>query len=318
MLIRSRLERRYIALVNTDPARQPSALDVVLCGLDQTRVRLVTSNPQRRSGHARVGTRLGFGVQAIPQSRHMAEPGTEPPALTAKIRGDVRRYHRAFDQEGADATHWVGQSAASSSDARPTRTDQYGRCKVLLERSRTLLKTVATLVQAMPRQVQGQHCLPSIKTQVDAQVRVQLVDTGSLAACGAEPIDNGILDLQSAKVSVVDPGAMAAELNRQTTRCCKMLRPVDLMHSLVEGFGIHGGKTLDHQQHPVRQPRPQTQPVGDLHAGKAANRGGLLTRLLEPELLGFFEQQALEPFWAGEDKFVAISHGMSSQFVRSG
>src|SRR5690606_5161569 len=123
------------------------------------------------------------------------EPGTEAPALTAQVRRDISGHHGTFNQKGAYTAHGVGQRTALGGDTRPAGTNQYRSCEVFLERRRALLQAITALVQAMPGHVQRQHRLAAIQAQVHAQIRVELVDAGSLPGRRAEPVDDGVLDL---------------------------------------------------------------------------------------------------------------------------
>ena len=55
-------------------------------------------------------------------------------------------------------------------------------------------------MQAVSGKIQRQYCLAPVEAQVDTQIGVQLVDAGALSRCGAEPVDNRVLDLQHARV----------------------------------------------------------------------------------------------------------------------
>ena len=149
VLVRTRLEGSQFALVDLDPVRQPGALDVVAPRLDQARIGLITTNPQRRLGQARGGALFGLGVQALPEGRHVAEPGREAPALTLEVGRDIGGDHRRFHQEGTDTAHRVGQRPASGGNPWPAGADQHRGGEVFLQRRGALLQAVTTLVQAV-------------------------------------------------------------------------------------------------------------------------------------------------------------------------
>ncbi|MCY1505235.1 hypothetical protein D9M68_394350 [compost metagenome] len=66
VLVRARLEGCQLALVDLHPVAESGALDVVAARLDQARVRLIATNPQRRPGQARFGANLGFFMELLP------------------------------------------------------------------------------------------------------------------------------------------------------------------------------------------------------------------------------------------------------------
>ena len=205
ILVRARLETAQLALIDLHPVGQAGTLDVIAPRLDQARVGFVTTNPQRRLGQPHRGALLGLGMQLLPDCRHMAQPIGEAPTLTLEIGGDIGSHQRCLHQEGTYTAHRVGQRAALGGNARPTGTDQHCRRQVLFQRRRSLLQAVTTLVQAVAGEVQGQHRLTAIQAQMHAQVRVELVDAGTLAAGRTQPVDDRILDLECAEVGVVDP-----------------------------------------------------------------------------------------------------------------
>ncbi|MNJ21204.1 hypothetical protein D3C77_155510 [compost metagenome] len=253
VLVWTRLETAYLALVDFHPVAKTGTLDVVAARLDQPRVGFVATNPQRRTGKTGLRPRLRFVVQLAPQRRHMAKPGAEAPALTLEVGGDVGGDHRRFHQERTHTTHRVSQRPAVGGNTRPAGTDQYGGGKVFLERRSALLQTVTALVQTVARQVQGQDRFPAVQTQVHAQVRVELVNRRTLAIAGTQLVDNGILDLQGAEMGVVDTRAMAAELHGQRTAGFQMVLPLDFVHTIVQVVGVLHVEALEHQQHAVAQ-----------------------------------------------------------------
>ncbi|MNO99399.1 hypothetical protein D3C76_911680 [compost metagenome] len=183
----------------------------------------------------------------------MAKPGAEAPALALEVGGDVGGDHRRFHQERTDTAHRVSQRPAVGGNTRPAGTNQHGGGKVFLERRSPLLQAVTALVQAVPRQVQGQNCFATVQTQVHAQVRVELVNRRTLAIAGTQLVDNGILDLQGAEMGVVDTRAMAAELHGQRTAGFQMVLPLDFVHTIVQVVGVLHVEALEHQQHAVGQ-----------------------------------------------------------------
>ena len=102
-------------------------------------------------------------MQSRPQRGYVPQPGTETPTLALEVRRDVRRHHRPFDKKGADAAHGICQRATSSGDTWPAGTHQDRGSKVFLERRCTLLQSIATLVQAVPGEVERKHRLPLVE-----------------------------------------------------------------------------------------------------------------------------------------------------------
>jgi len=78
----------------------------------------------------------------------MTQPGIETPVNTIEVWRHIGGDHRAFDKERTYTTHRVSQSSTFGGHTWPARTDQDGRREVFLQRSSTLLQTVAALVQA--------------------------------------------------------------------------------------------------------------------------------------------------------------------------
>ena len=114
-----------------------------------------------------------------------------------------------------------------------------------------MLQTVATLVQAAARQVQGQNRFAAIQAQVDTQVRAELVNRRALTRRRTQLVDDGVLDLQSTKVSVVDARAMPAEFNGQGAVRHHVIMPVNVEHAVIQVFGVLHREALKDQQHAV-------------------------------------------------------------------
>ncbi|MNO71103.1 hypothetical protein D3C76_620070 [compost metagenome] len=183
----------------------------------------------------------------------MAEPGTEAPAFALEVGGDIGGDHRCLDQEGTHTAHRVGQRTTFGRDTRPASTDQHRRRQVFLQRRGALLQAVATLVQAVPGQVEGKDGFATVQAQVHAHVRVDLFHRRAQAFAVAQLVDDRVLDLQRTEVGVVDARAMAAELHRQGAVGCQVIGPVDRVHAVVEVVGVLHGEALEYQQHPVGQ-----------------------------------------------------------------
>ncbi|MNP56837.1 hypothetical protein D3C76_1515970 [compost metagenome] len=86
-----------------------------------------------------------------------------------------------------------------------------------------------------------------------AQVRVELVDRGALAAGSTQLVDDRILDFQGAEMGVVDARTMATELHGQGSIGQQVILPVYIVHAIVKVFGVFHGKALEHQQHAIAQ-----------------------------------------------------------------
>lgn len=307
-LVRARLESRQFALVDLHPVGHSGTLDIVARRLDQARVSLVAANPQRRPGQAGRRALLGFLVELAPQRRHVPQPIAEAPALALEVRRDIGSHQRRLDQEGADATHRVGQGTALGGDLRPAGTDQHRRRQVLLQRRGALLQTIAALVQAMPGEVQGKGRLAAVEVQVDAHVRIDLVHRRTSAGALAQVVDDRILDLQRPEMGVVNARALAAELHRQRAAGVQVVFPVHRVDRHVHGLGVLHRESRQHQQDPVGQARPQAEAIGHLQAALPAHRRHLGARLVQAEPLRLFEEQAFQAFRAGQKQFVNISH----------
>ena len=239
----------------------------------------------------------------------MAEPGGEAPLLATQVRRHVGGDHRRFDEERTDTAHRVSQGAAFGGNAWPAGTDQDRRREVFLQRRRTLLQAIAALVQAVAGKVEGEDRFATIQAQVNAQVRVELVDGRTVALRGAQFVDDGVLDLQGAEVGVVDARAVTAEFDGQGAVVEHVVLPLDIEHAVVEVFGVLHRETLEHQQHPVRQTRPQAQAISGFHGGHAAHGRSVLTRFFKAKPDGFLDEQAFKAFRASEEEFETIGHG---------
>ena len=170
-------------------------------------------------------------MQLAPHGRDVAQPGAETPAGTLEVGRDVGSDHRRLHQKGAYTTHRVGQGAACGSDAWPASANQNGSGKVFLEWRGALLQAIATLVQAVPGQVERENGFTAIQAQVHAQVRIELVDAGTLATGRAQLVDDGILDLQRTEVSIVDARAMPTEFHGQGAIGQQVVLPLDIESS---------------------------------------------------------------------------------------
>ncbi|MCY1213549.1 hypothetical protein D9M68_394340 [compost metagenome] len=246
----------------------------------------------------------------------MTQPVGKPPALALEVGRHVGGHHRGLDQEGADTAHGVGQGAARGGDTRPAGADQDGGGQVLLQRRGALLQAVATLVQAVARQVDGEDRLTLVQAQVNAQVGVHLVHGGAHTVGAAQLVHHCVLDLERTEMGVVDPRTVATELDRQAATGHQVVMPVHRQHALIEVLGVLHRKARQHQQHPVRQPGPEAEAVRGFQVALAAHGGNLLAHLLQSELRGLFGQQAFQAFRAGEEKFVAVRHWNSRAHSR--
>ena len=194
----------------------------------------------------------------------MLLPTAEAPVLTLQVGRDTGGHQGCLDQKGTGAAHRVGQCPACLGQRRPAGADQDGCGQILLQRRRALLQPVTTLVQTRPGQVQRQLHLATVAVHVDAQIRAHLVDARAAAIRAAQLIHHRILDLECAKVSVVDAGQAAGKIDGQGAIDSQVITPVDHLHAGVQVLGSTGKKTLEHQQHAVTQTRPETQPVTQL------------------------------------------------------
>ncbi len=191
----------------------------------------------------------------------MLLPAAEAPVLALQVGGNIGRHQRRFHQKSTRTAHRIGQRTASLGQRRPARTDQNGRRQVLLERRRTLLKTVAALVQTGTRQVQRQLNFATVTMDVDAQIRPYLIHPRTGTVRATQLVDDRILDLERTEVRVVYPGQSAGKINRQGAIHRQVIAPVDKLHAGIQVLGRAGQKALEHQQYPVAQARPQTQAV---------------------------------------------------------
>ena len=200
--------------------------------------------------------------------------------LTLQVGRDIGGHQGRLNQKSTGAAHRVGQCSTRLGQRRPAGADQYRCRQVLLQRRGALLQPVTTLVQAGPGQVQRQLYLATVAMHVDAQVRAHLVDAGAAAIRAAQLVHHCILDLECAKVGVVDTGQAAGEIDGQGTIDSQVVTPVDHLHAGVQVLGSACKKTLEHQQHTVTQTRPKTQPVAQLDIPLHRHAGdGLLGRL---------------------------------------
>ncbi|MNT04999.1 hypothetical protein D3C72_1396010 [compost metagenome] len=172
--------------------------------MNQAWVGFVTANPQRRLGQTGSGALGGFFVKLFPQRRYVTKPGGEAPLLATQVWRHIGGDHCCFDEERTDTAHRVSQRAAFSGNARPAGTDQDRRREVFLQRCSALLQAIAALVQAVAGQVEGENRFAAIQTQVNAQVRVELVDRRTVALRRTQFVDDGVFDFQGTEVGVVD------------------------------------------------------------------------------------------------------------------
>jgi len=169
-------------------------------------------------------------------------------------------------------------------------------------------------VQAVTGQVEGQNRFAAIQAQVNAQIRVELVDRRTVALRGTQFVDDGIFDFQRAEVGVVDARAVAAEFNSQSAVGEHVILPLDVKHAVVQVFSVFHREALEHQQHPVGQTRPQAQAISGLHGRHATHGGGVLAGLFKAKPDGFLDEQAFKAFGASEEEFETIGHGISRAF----
>ena len=143
---------------------------------------------------------------------------------------------------------------------------------------------------------------------MNAQVRVELVDGRTIALRSAQFVDDGVFDFQGAEVRIVDARAVAAELDGQGAVIEHVVLPLDVEYAVVQVFGVLHRETLEHQQHPVRQTRPQAQAISGFHGGHAAHGRGVLTSFFKAKPDGFLDQQAFKAFGTSEEDFELIGH----------
>lgn len=244
----------------------------------------------------------------------MAQPCGEAPLLTAQVRRHVGGDHPGFDEERTDTAHRVSQRATFGRNARPAGTDQ-DRCReVFLQRRRALLQAVTALMQAVAGKVEGQDRFAAIQAQVNAQIRVELVDAWAVALRGTQFVDDGVFDFQCAEVGVVDTRTVAAEFNSQGAVGEHVILPLDVEHAVIQVFSVFHREALEHQQHPVGQTRPQAQAISGFHGGHATHGGGVLASFFKAKPDGFLDKQAFKAFGASEEEFETIGHGISRAF----
>ena len=271
---------RQFALIHLDPLAHTRALDVVAHRLQQTRISLVATDPQRWSRQAALGALTRLGQHLLPQHRHMLLPTAEAPVLALQVGRHIGGHQRSLDQEGTGAAHRVGECPARLGQRRPASADQNRRGQVLLQRRCALLQAITPLVQTGAGQVERQLHLATMAMHIDAQIRAYLVDAGTTAIGATQLVHHSVLDLECAKVGVVDAGQAAGEVDGQGAIDSQVITPVDHLHAGVQVLGSAGKKTLEHQQHTVTQTRPETQSVTQLDIPLYRHAGdGLLGRL---------------------------------------
>ena len=88
--------------------------------------------------------------------------------------------------------------------------------------------------------------------------------SGRVAGGSAQRVDDAVLELQRAEMSMRDGRMAAAEVARQRGRGAEVHRPVDGAHRRVELLRIARLEAGDFQEHAAGDPRPQAGAIGAL------------------------------------------------------
>ena len=250
--------------------------------------------------------------QPFPQRGIVLLPAQETEMLAVQSRRDVGGDHRALDDEGTGAGEGIEQAVLAHRLAVPSRGGQQRRGQVFLQRGASMLQAVAAAVQGLPRQVDAEAGAVLVDIQVDTEVGPLLVDDRPATATVAEPVDDGILDLQRRVMAVIDGRTRQGRRHREAVMIAQVFGPVDGQDFLVQRFLAVRLETLDRQVDPVGDARVQAGPVGQfqrtleldaaidlLHLVRVRHRRGDVAQLVV--------QCCLETLRTG-DEIAAVGH----------
>ena len=82
-------------------------------------------------------------------------------------------------------------------------------------------------------QVERQLHLATMAMHIDAQIRAHLVDAGTTAIGATQLVHHSVLDLECAKVGIVDAGQATGEIDGQGAIHGQVVTPVDHLHAGV-------------------------------------------------------------------------------------
>ena len=253
-----------------------------------------------------------LGQQFFPQRGFVLFPAQEAEMLAVQSRRDVGGDHRALDDEAAGAGEGIEQAVLAHRFAVPSRAGQQRRGQVFLQRGAGMLQAVAAAVQGLPRKVDAEDGAILVDVQVDAQVGPFLVDDRPSAAAVAEPVDDGVLDLQRRVMAVIDGRTRQGRRHRKAVMIAQVFGPVDGQDFLVQGFLAVRLEALDRQIDSVGDARVQAGAVGQfqrtlefdaaidlLHLVRARHRRGDIAQLVV--------QRRLETLRTGDEE-AAVAH----------
>ena len=193
----------------------------------------------------------------------MAPPVTAGELLVQRLRRDIRRHQGRFDQQRAGAAHRVDQALATRRTRRPVGPHQQGRRQVLLQRRMREIRTVATLVQTAPHEVDAQGDVAIVQVRVDAQICILAIDGRLVAAFLEHRLDDAVLDGLGTEEGVANVFPCSVEIDGDGRTIRQFHRPIDTRTRLAQLLTcVDATHASEQTNDAVGQSRPQDGAVG--------------------------------------------------------
>src|SRR2546429_4937898 len=97
--------------------------------------------------------------------------------------------------------------------------------------------------------------------------------TGTPGASVTHRVDDRVLQLQRAKMSVGDGRMMPAEVARQGGIRPEVSGPIGATHSRIKRISVGGLESRQLQEDPIRHPRPKPGAIRNLQRSRKADAG---------------------------------------------
>ena len=201
--------------------------------------------------HAALGSHPCLCQQRLPQGLIMQLEFGQAKARSQQSRRHVSSHHGRLDQQGSGATHGIQQRLTL-----PAGPQQHGGGQIFFEWCLAGSGSITALMQSRPRQIECHASLFTFEVNLDADIRLSLIDVRPHAAALGEAIDDGILDFQGTILGITDRGRSAGEVHSQRLMRRKIVLPRDVTDPKVEIHVVSNTETGQREQHARGQTTP--------------------------------------------------------------
>src|SRR5207244_6133267 len=176
-----------------------------------------------------------------------------------QARRDVPRYEDGFHQDRAASAHAIEQRLLRI----PPGQSQDACRQVLAERRLAARLAQSALEQRLARRVEVQSHALSVQKGIDADVGLAGVHVGPRAGRSAEPIADGVFDLERDVIKARERAVLRADLDLDRAARGKPVAPWQVIGSLIDVLLGPVAAVKDAPEYPAGDPAFQIDPVAE-------------------------------------------------------